>query len=522
MGKQDPISGEPLEPGKRRDREELAENVNARRLDADDEDDGIIDKIGDKASEWAKKLGFGKDDVAGQTTSDAAKKVDNALPHVGGGGGAKLPAAGMAGAAGAAGALGKDGLGKATDAVKGGVGKIGAGANDAIRGGMDRASGAVGGAKSSMGGPGPDGIKGRLDKAGDAIRGGADQAGDAIRAGADKAGDAIRGGAERAGDVFKGGAEKAADVVKGGADTLKGAVAGTGAVGAAGILGAKDSIKSAADKVDDAWDKTRDSIKGGTDSAKDTALKNRDDLKAGLTGKVAETPRREPLTSVRRDEAQPPRIRDVERPDEPNRRNWLIPALAALLGLALIGGIAALVNRNRDDNTNNQPQAVTPSVAVSPLAPAPQPVLPSANVPGPASTGITVVPAGIMVRDGDVEFQVTGTECVGPRIGTDAAGLNSTNGRFCTVSMRVRNAGTTPWTYTDVPQKGYGDNKQWYSADTAASAFANPGVNLTSPVAAGGEVDIVTAYDVPATIQNIDIAEMHASVGSAGVFSNTH
>ena len=118
-------------------------------------------------------------------------------------------------------------------------------------------------------------------------------------------------------------------------------------------------------------------------------------------------------------------------------------------------------------------------------------------------------------RDGKFEFVVKNIECGQRQIGSADFGTTA-QGRFCFVSMSVRNIG-------DEPQSLFGDNQylfdangKKYSADTEAAIWADEANSIYEEINPGNQLEGVVIFDIPQDVQPVKI-ELHDSAFSNGV-----
>lgn len=126
---------------------------------------------------------------------------------------------------------------------------------------------------------------------------------------------------------------------------------------------------------------------------------------------------------------------------------------------------------------------------------------------------------GQEARDGDLAFIASGMDCSATSI--QAGGVTRTaQGRFCFVTVDVRNTGREPATLVEKNQTVLDKLNRRFEPDAAATAAhpANAGRDLTSLVInPGNQVHAVLVYDMPTDVDPV-VASFHAGATGPGAF----
>ena len=117
---------------------------------------------------------------------------------------------------------------------------------------------------------------------------------------------------------------------------------------------------------------------------------------------------------------------------------------------------------------------------------------------GPATRADAV--AGRMhrtVADGRFEFAVTGMRCGIRQVGSKRLGQRA-RGRFCLVTVTVRNAGPRARTLDAAWQTGYAPDGRAYPSEPGAAMFVGgPGPTVLESIGPGEQVHGALVFDVP-------------------------
>jgi hypothetical protein len=123
---------------------------------------------------------------------------------------------------------------------------------------------------------------------------------------------------------------------------------------------------------------------------------------------------------------------------------------------------------------------------------------------------------GDPVRDGKFEFTVTKLDCSKSKVGSEF--LNETaQGKFCIISVTVKNIGKEAQTFDGSSQKAYDADGTEFSNDTGAEIYANEGSpTFLQEINPGNQVKGKLIFDVPKSTK-LTAIELHDSMFSGGV-----
>lgn len=151
----------------------------------------------------------------------------------------------------------------------------------------------------------------------------------------------------------------------------------------------------------------------------------------------------------------------------------------------------------------------------------------SANDWGPATKSEAAVPTarptvsrapgiGAKVRDGDFEFKVSKVDC-GRTTVTNGILKTTADGKFCVVSMTVRNLGDESKLFSSKIQHAYDAAGTKFTDDDLADFYANDNSQtFLKEIAPGRAVGKKIVFDVPAGT-DLTVLELHESIFSSGV-----
>ncbi|HWS32900.1 MAG TPA: DUF4352 domain-containing protein [Actinoplanes sp.] len=142
---------------------------------------------------------------------------------------------------------------------------------------------------------------------------------------------------------------------------------------------------------------------------------------------------------------------------------------------------------------------------------------PPAGTPATTSPATVARPrAGKAVRDGRFEFTVTRTDCSRSTVGAEHL-QRTAEGRFCVVSLTVRNIGDEDKYFVGRAQSAYDTAGTEYSSDELAGLYANRGIEaFVQQLAPGAKVTGKLVFDVPKGAR-LAALELHDSPLSGGV-----
>lgn len=137
--------------------------------------------------------------------------------------------------------------------------------------------------------------------------------------------------------------------------------------------------------------------------------------------------------------------------------------------------------------------------------------------PSPEAGRKTSLPRlGKAVRDGSFEFVVRGVDCSRNTVGVEHL-KRTAAGRYCVVSLSVRNIATSPQIFLGKVQKAYDPAGTGYTEDAIASLYANQNIRtLLRKIDPGDSVTGKLVFDVPKGT-TLTTLELHDSYLSGGV-----
>jgi hypothetical protein len=122
---------------------------------------------------------------------------------------------------------------------------------------------------------------------------------------------------------------------------------------------------------------------------------------------------------------------------------------------------------------------------------------------------------GTTVRDGDFEFKVSKMDCSKSTV-TNKILKTTADGKFCVVSLSVRNLATKSKLFSSKIQSAYDADGTKYSDDVLADFYANDNSQtFLQEIAPGATVTGKIVFDVPAGTE-LTALELHDSFFSSG------
>jgi Domain of unknown function (DUF4352) len=207
--------------------------------------------------------------------------------------------------------------------------------------------------------------------------------------------------------------------------------------------------------------------------------------------------------TARRATRPPRRTRPVR------RAGPIVAAVSAVVAVAglFISGIAA-------ESLGHREKSAAGTVTAPPQLSRPGPAAPPRSRPGPAPAR----PAGIghPVRDGRFEFVVTQADCSPTAVGLEQ--LNRTaDGRYCVVTVSVRNIGRKPQFFLGKSQKAIDLTGAEHTNDEFAGLWANRFTpTFLRKIDPGRRVVGKLVFDVPEDT-TLTAMELHDAPFSGGV-----
>lgn len=212
--------------------------------------------------------------------------------------------------------------------------------------------------------------------------------------------------------------------------------------------------------------------------------------------------------------AQPPPPGHVAWPPPvpPKKKGWgpvriTMAIVGGLLALCLIGAIRSVSSGSDDSNAAPTADDISTTSSVKPQAKsAPKAKAPAAGIGDP-------------VRDGKFEFVVSGVDCSKSVVGNQYLNEKA-QGKFCVVSMSVKNIGSEPQLFAGGNQKAYDGAGSEFTNNTTAELYANDSnETFLNDINPGNRVKGKVVFDVPEST-TLTTVELHDSIWSGGVKVN--
>ncbi|MEU4692373.1 DUF4352 domain-containing protein [Actinoplanes sp. NPDC023714] len=132
------------------------------------------------------------------------------------------------------------------------------------------------------------------------------------------------------------------------------------------------------------------------------------------------------------------------------------------------------------------------------------------------STGKPAAGIGDPVRDGKFEFVVSGVDCSRSKVGIEQL-ARTADGKFCVVSLSVRNIAGEPKYLIGAAQKAIDSSGASYGNDEITSVYLNRGMRtFFAKLDPGERVSGVLVFDVPERARLTSL-ELHDFLLSGGV-----
>nr|WP_221381910.1 DUF4352 domain-containing protein [Actinoplanes polyasparticus] len=184
-------------------------------------------------------------------------------------------------------------------------------------------------------------------------------------------------------------------------------------------------------------------------------------------------------------------------PHDPRPRFRLNPLLAALFAVVAVVALF-LTGVAAQQLGSGEPVAAAEPTRTAPTTRAAQPGL------------------GDKVRDGKFEFVVSRLDCSRTTVGPEHL-TRTAEGRFCVISLSVRNISDGARYFLGQAQKAYDATGTAYGDDTVAGVYANRDTQtFLEKLDPGERVTGKLVFDVPRTVK-LTILELHDSPLSGGV-----
>jgi len=120
--------------------------------------------------------------------------------------------------------------------------------------------------------------------------------------------------------------------------------------------------------------------------------------------------------------------------------------------------------------------------------------------PSPSASEVPTAKIGDKVTDHSYEFTVTKISCGVRRVGDQYMGEKA-QGQFCLVTMRIKNVGKDPITFSDQNQALVDTKGRTYSPDDEAWAYVDDADNIWGEINPGNTLKTVVPFDVPKEIE---------------------
>lgn len=210
-----------------------------------------------------------------------------------------------------------------------------------------------------------------------------------------------------------------------------------------------------------------------------------------------------------------PSVAPAANPAKGKRKPWWVWAIAGLGALILISIIgSALGGGQKSTSSTPAAPAAAPSSAAKPAVPAPSA---TANSPAPQAPPAAQGAPGLNqpVRDGKLEFVITGVDCSKTKIGDQY--LNQTaQGKYCLVAMKVTNISNEPQTFFGSVQTTTDAQGRKFEPDSAAAFYLKDSKSLFEKINPGNSVTGTVVFDIPKDATLVEM-ELHDGAFSGGV-----
>lgn len=176
-------------------------------------------------------------------------------------------------------------------------------------------------------------------------------------------------------------------------------------------------------------------------------------------------------------------------------------AVAAILGLCCIGGIAAMAKKNPGSGTDESKQDSTASQ--------------TEDKDEEALAEPDIAKIGEQVEDGEFAFTVNKLEDGVTEVGGDML-VEEAQGEFLIINLTVENIGDKAQTFFDTNQKLIDTEDKQYDADSEAGLYIEDNDALFEEINPGNKIDVKIVFDLPKDAKPSNL-ELHESAISGGV-----
>ena len=174
-----------------------------------------------------------------------------------------------------------------------------------------------------------------------------------------------------------------------------------------------------------------------------------------------------------------------QQPQEPKRKRGVLKWILIVVGIfvALIVALGACVAAIGGSESAAPPPAGTSNA-------------PSDKPSPKEGDAVPTVKVGEKVTDDSYQFTVTRVSCGVRRVGDQYAGEKA-QGQFCLVTMRIKNVGKDPITFSDQNQALVDTKGRTYSPDDEAWAYVQDPDDLWGEINPGNILKTTVPFDVP-------------------------
>ena len=171
-----------------------------------------------------------------------------------------------------------------------------------------------------------------------------------------------------------------------------------------------------------------------------------------------------------------------QQPQEPKKRRGVLKWIMIVFAI-IVGTIVALAILVAVVGSGEDPAAPAGSSTASDKASAKASEVPTAKI-------------GDKVTDESYEYTVTKFSCGVRRVGDQYSGEQA-QGQFCLVTMRIKNVGQDPITFSSENQALVDTKGKTYSPDDEAWVYVDDSSDLWGEINPGNTLKTVVPFDVP-------------------------